>query len=119
MAVAEEKTRRICLALPGATEKTAWGHPTFRIADKMFAACGTGHGGPHLAFAVANPKQLRDSDPRFQPIPYPSREAWLFYFFSDRKDDWRELERLLEVSWELVFASLPKKRQAEILPRRS
>ena len=29
------RARRLCLALPEASEKTAWGHPTFRIADKL------------------------------------------------------------------------------------
>lgn len=31
-----ERLRSICLALPGAEEKLAWGEPTFR-AGKMFA----------------------------------------------------------------------------------
>ena len=28
--------REICLALPEATEKEAWGDPTFRVQGKMF-----------------------------------------------------------------------------------
>ena len=32
-----KKLRKICLALPAATEGITFGHPTFRIAEKMFA----------------------------------------------------------------------------------
>ena len=32
-----DHVRKICLALPQATEKTAWGEPTFRVNDKIFA----------------------------------------------------------------------------------
>jgi len=35
-----ERLRRLCLAFPGATEKIAWGAPTFRVRDKMFAMGG-------------------------------------------------------------------------------
>ena len=31
------RLREICLALPGATEQEAWGDPTFRVRDKIFA----------------------------------------------------------------------------------
>src|SRR5690606_27392243 len=32
-----ERLRAICLALPEATEKIAWGDPTWRVRDKIFA----------------------------------------------------------------------------------
>jgi predicted DNA-binding protein (MmcQ/YjbR family) len=33
-----KRVRRICLALPGASEKEAWGRiPTFRVGDSIFA----------------------------------------------------------------------------------
>ena len=46
---AVERLRKICLALPGATEKKAWGEPTWR-AGKIFAQMDTHHhGADHLA----------------------------------------------------------------------
>jgi hypothetical protein len=39
-----DRVRRICLALPGATEKLAWGEPTFR-AGKIFALMVSLHHG--------------------------------------------------------------------------
>jgi hypothetical protein len=32
-----KQLRAICLALPEASEKVAWGDPTFRVKDKIFA----------------------------------------------------------------------------------
>lgn len=39
-----ERLRRICLALPGASEKQAWGDPTFRVRDRIFAMVKSGDG---------------------------------------------------------------------------
>ena len=33
-----ERLRVLCLAVPGAEEVETWGHPTFRVRGKMFAA---------------------------------------------------------------------------------
>ncbi len=32
-----DRLRRICLALPEAAEKEAWGDPTWRVRDRIFA----------------------------------------------------------------------------------
>jgi len=32
-----DRLRAICLALPQSVEKEAWGDPTFRVRDKIFA----------------------------------------------------------------------------------
>jgi hypothetical protein len=36
--ITADELRRVLLALPEAEERETWGHPTFRIRDKMFAA---------------------------------------------------------------------------------
>ncbi len=38
-----DHVRKICLALPEATEKIAWGEPTFRVKDKIFAQYEDNH----------------------------------------------------------------------------
>lgn len=35
------RLRRMCLALPDATEKKAWGAPAFRVRNRMFATSKT------------------------------------------------------------------------------
>src|SRR5438093_10968928 len=39
-----EELRRLCLALPEATEVEAWGDPTFRVKNKIFAMPKSGDG---------------------------------------------------------------------------
>ena len=42
------RLRRLCLALPEAHEVEAWGEPTFRVRNKMFAtyaSAASHHGG--------------------------------------------------------------------------
>jgi len=41
----ERTVREICLELPEADEKETWGHPTFRIRDKIFVGFGTSEEG--------------------------------------------------------------------------
>ena len=36
--ITADELRRVVLALPEAEERETWGHPTFRVRDKMFAA---------------------------------------------------------------------------------
>lgn len=38
-----DRVRQICLALPEATEKEAWGEPTFRVNGKIFAQYEDNH----------------------------------------------------------------------------
>ena len=42
------RLRQICLALPEATDKEAWGDPTFRVRDKIFAMQKFGEGRDSL-----------------------------------------------------------------------
>jgi len=70
-----KKLRRICLALPPATEKIAWGEPTFRVGGKMFSTCnGESHPGPLELWIKALPEAqevLVASDPkRYSVAPY-------------------------------------------------
>ena len=37
------RVRRICLALPEATEQVAWGEPTWRVRKKLFAMFADDH----------------------------------------------------------------------------
>jgi hypothetical protein len=46
--LALERLRKLCLALPEAHEKEAWGDPTFRVKDKIFAMHKVGDGRQSL-----------------------------------------------------------------------
>jgi predicted DNA-binding protein (MmcQ/YjbR family) len=36
--ITADELRRVVLSLPEAEERETWGHPTFRVRDKLFAA---------------------------------------------------------------------------------
>jgi predicted DNA-binding protein (MmcQ/YjbR family) len=80
-----ERLRRICLALPEATEKPFGGHtdPTFRVRDKIFAMCGDGydHDRPIEMWCKAPPgaqEVLAGADPdRFFVPPYVGHNGWI------------------------------------------
>jgi len=87
------KVRRICLALPEATEKEAWGAPTFRVRNKLFAMYahdvhGDGRIAVWLNSDAATQQQLIASDPeRFFSPPYVGSSGWIGIRL-DRGLDW-------------------------------
>lgn len=78
------RVRAVCLALPEATEKVAWGSPTFRVRDKkMFAAFADNHhGDDRVAAWMHAPKGAqelfvgKDPDRYFIP-PYVGVKGWI------------------------------------------
>jgi hypothetical protein len=77
------RVRRICLALPEAHEKIAWGEPTFRVRDKLFAMFANNHHGDGriALWCKAAPGAQEDlvaADPKhFFVPPYVGKAGWL------------------------------------------
>jgi hypothetical protein len=111
---AVERVRRICLALPGATEKLAWGEPTFR-AGKMFAMMDTHHhGAEHVAVLVPAELGVQETlvkaDPaRYFVPPYVGPSGWVGARVSGTagKPDWKAIEELIEDAYRMI-APKPK-----------
>ena len=102
-----ERLRRICLALPDASEKEAWGDPTWRVRDRIFAMQkGNFEGGrPSVWFKAPDGDQaaLVGSDPRrFFVPPYVGPKGWVGIHLDTRRVDWEELGELIEDSYRLV-----------------
>jgi hypothetical protein len=103
------RLRRLCLALPEAHEVEAWGEPTFRVKNKlfaMFAAAGNHHGaGRPAVWCKAAPGNqelmVRAAPERFFVPPYVGPSGWVGIWL-DRSVDWAELEELLRDSWQLT-----------------
>jgi hypothetical protein len=105
-AAAIERLRRICLALPEATEKLAWGEPTWR-AGKIFAQMDTHHhAADHVAvWLPARPgvqEGLVEEDPEhfFRP-PYVGHLGWIGVRI-DRKPDWKVVAGLVADAYRQV-----------------
>ncbi len=79
------RLRGLCLALPEAHEVEAWGEPTFRVRNKLFAmyaSAGTHHGAGRPAAwvkaAPANQALLVGAAPgRYFVPPYVGPKGWV------------------------------------------
>jgi hypothetical protein len=102
-----ERLRRICLTFPEASEKQAWGDPTWRVRDRIFAMQkGNFEGGrPSVWLKAGEGVQglLVGSAPeRFFVPPYVGHKGWVGVHLDGRKVDWEELADLVEESYRLV-----------------
>ena len=94
--------RRICLALPEATETLTWGQPHFRVRGKIFAGFGD-HGGTFtLGFKLE--REHADAaiqDPRFVRAPYVGQHGWISMDVKGVRD-WGEVRALVQESYRLI-----------------
>lgn len=99
-----DRLRAICLGLPEAAEKEAWGDPTWRVRDRIFAMEKSGDGrvsfwckapaGSQLVLVGADPE-------RFFVPPYVGHKGWIGMRL-DRGPDWDEVAVLVRRSYRLV-----------------
>jgi len=101
--------RKLCLALPEAHEVEAWGEPTFRVRNKLFAmyaAAGNHHGGgrPAVWFKAGPGNQalmVKAAPTRFFLPPYVGPSGWVGAWL-DGPVEWGELAALLRDAYRLV-----------------
>lgn len=112
------RVRKLCLALPEAHEVEAWGEPTFRVRNKMFAMhadANNHHGAGRAAVwckaAPGNQSLMVEAAPkRFFVPPYVGPSGWIGVWL-DARTDWKELAALLRDSYRLVA---PKRLAAQL-----
>ena len=100
----EDRLRAICLALPDATEKQAWGDPTWRVRDRIFAMLKRGDGRSSVWLKAPEGAQevLVGADPaRFFRPPYVGHKGWVGIRL-DREPDWDEVARQVRRSYRLI-----------------
>jgi hypothetical protein len=103
------RLRRICLALPEAHEVKAWGEPTFRVRNKLFAMYasasnhhGAGRGAVWCKAAPGNQSIMVQANPElFFVPPYVGPSGWIGVWL-DRADSWKELPAIIEDAYRLV-----------------
>lgn len=101
--------REFCLAFPDASEKLQWGDDLcFKTGGKIFAMLGLDN--PRLCFKCAPEvfAELIECED-IRPAPYVGRYKWVML---DRLDAvrWDELRELIEQSYAMVAAKVPKNR---------
>jgi predicted DNA-binding protein (MmcQ/YjbR family) len=102
-----ERLRKVCLALPGATEKVAWGDPTWRVRDRIFAMQKGNYAGGRpsvwLKAAPGDQAVLVDLDPqRYFVPPYVGHKGWVGVYLDGTRIDWTVLGELIQASHRLI-----------------
>jgi len=107
--------RKICLALPGATEQIQWGNDLlFKVGGKMFAVAPLEPAPVCLSFKCSEESFAELTErARIIPAPYLARAKWVALENSDAIAR-AELTELLHASYELVFAKLSKRVKEEL-----
>jgi len=96
------KLREICMTLPGAEETLTWGHPLFRVADKIFVGYGQEKGVEVMSAKVGKGRQKElIRDPRYAIAPYVGRFGWVQFKLAG-KVDWDEVTGLVLESYRLI-----------------
>jgi predicted DNA-binding protein (MmcQ/YjbR family) len=110
-----EWLRKTCLAFPHATEQIQWGNDlVFKVAGKMFAVAPLEPAPVCLSFKCSDESFAELTErPKIIPAPYMARAKWIALEGSDGISR-AELLELLRTSYDLVFARLPKRVQAEL-----
>jgi predicted DNA-binding protein (MmcQ/YjbR family) len=112
--------RKFCLSLPEAHEVEAWGEPTFRVRNKLFAmyASAESHHGDGRAAVWCKSTHLNqdllirsDSSRYFSP-PYVGPSGWVGVWL-DRKTDWKGLKGILVDGYRLIA---PKRLSTQLKP---
>ena len=108
-----DRLRTVCLGLPEAHEVEAWGEPTFRVKNKvfaMYASPDTHHGAGRPGVWVKSAHVTQDMLVRAEPSryfvpPYVGPSGWVGVWL-DRNPDWSEVKELMRDAYVLVA---PKK----------
>lgn len=110
-----EEVRRVCLALPHATEIVQWGTDlVFKVGGKMFAVTPTEVAPVQLSFKCT-PENFAELCERSGviPAPYLARAQWVALETMSAISD-GELRELLAESHRLVWEKLPKRMREEL-----
>jgi hypothetical protein len=110
-----KQVRKICLSLPEATEKIAWGEPTWRVRDKMFGQYDNNHhNGGRIGIWFKSTLEAQEmyvsADPaRYYVPPYVGMKGWVGVRL-DVDVNWDAFEEIATEAWRLAA---PKKLLAQ------
>jgi predicted DNA-binding protein (MmcQ/YjbR family) len=110
-----EWVRQHCLSLPYTTEQIQWGNDLlFKVGGKMYAVVPLEPARVWLSLK-ADPEEFAElvENPGVIPAPYMARAKWIA-LENERALSRNEVLRLVSKSYEMVFAKLSKKLQANL-----
>jgi hypothetical protein len=112
------RLRKLALSMPGAHEVEAWGEPTFRVKNKLFAmyaSSGNHHGAGRPAVwckakAVNQQFMISMSPDKFFSPPYVGPSGWVGVWL-DGDVAWDEVREILRDGYRMTA---PKKLLAQL-----
>jgi hypothetical protein len=112
------RLRKLALSMPGAHEVEAWGEPTFRVKNKLFAmyaSSGNHHGAGRPAVwckakAVNQQLMISMSPDKFFSPPYVGPSGWVGVWL-DGDVAWDEVREILRDGYRMTA---PKKLLAQL-----
>lgn len=76
--VSEKQLRSVVLGLPGVAERETWGHPTFRVQDRIFVGIAEDGTTANVKASKEEQDALIATDPAtFSAAPRVGRHGWV------------------------------------------
>jgi hypothetical protein len=112
------RVRKLCLALPDAHEVEAWGEPTFRVNNKMFAMYAgpnNHHGAGHEAVwvkldPISQGFLIKANSKRYFMPPYVGTSGWIGVRL-DGRVSWKDVAERLRDGYDMVAPKQKKRAQ--------
>jgi hypothetical protein len=96
--ITADELRQAALSLPEAEERETWGHPTFRVRDKMFATLSDDGSQATVKATRQEQAALVAADPETFGVPaYVGRHGWVSVQLTTADPD--EVRELLAEAW--------------------
>jgi hypothetical protein len=93
-----EELRKLALSLPGVEERETWGHPTFRVRDKIFFTLAPDGSSAGVKASLEEQGLLIASDPEtFSVADYVGRYGWVHAQLASA--DARVMRELVVEAW--------------------
>ncbi len=111
-----ETLHNYCLSKPGTTDGFPFGEDTlvYKVSNKIYLLVNLKNGD--RMNAKCGPEQAiewRERHPEVQPGYHMNKTHWNTVFINQSLST-KQLQEMIDHSYELIIASLPKKAQAEI-----
>ena len=102
-----ERLRALCLPLPEATEKIAWGDPTWRVRDRIFAMQKGNYDGGRPSLWLKGTAGAQEALVGARPSlffvpPYVGNKGWVGIYLDGTRLEWEVVGDLIVESWRLV-----------------
>ena len=102
-----DRVRRLCLRLPGVTERVSHGEPAWFVGGKQFATLADHHHDDRLSLWCGAPLGTQEAlvaaaPERFFRPPYVGHRGWLGVYLDVEAVDWEELAAIMEEAYRQV-----------------